>query len=118
MRLEKRSTIAVFLAVMVLFNLACQSFVMAANAWRVDVSEEAIGGFGRFMEFARGLFRSAEEDGASEGSGSEKAFSTNPFVYIAAFWTEIVNAPEERSFWERIIAFLEAVKVKGRGMIM
>lgn len=60
------------------FNLACQSFVMAANAWRVDVSEEAIGGFGRFMEFARGLFRSAEEDGASEGSGSERPFRRTP----------------------------------------
>lgn len=49
---------------------------------------------------------------AGDGSGEEEVFSRNPFVYVAAFWIEIVNAPKERSFFERIMSFLEAVRVR------
>jgi hypothetical protein len=39
----------------------------------------------------------SEEDGLRR-VGSRKGIFDEPFVYIAAFWTEIVNAPEESLF--------------------
>jgi len=71
------------------------------------------GAFARLVDFARKylLFQgdegSTEEEISDDGNG---VFSKNPLVYIAAFWTEIANAPSERGFFERILAFLEAVR--------
>jgi hypothetical protein len=102
--------LASFIAVLLLsvFFIPAQT-VSAA----VTVPDEA-GVLEWFMEFFRSVFSagpSAEKSGENE---SEGAFSKNPYVYIAAFWTEIANAPEERTFFERIMAFLEAVRVRRR----
>jgi len=89
--------------------LCCCAPVLAS-----DATESPDGGaLQRLAEFARKylLFQGGEDSKEDESSGDkEGVFSKNPFVYIAAFWTEIVNAPSEQGFFERILAFLEAVR--------
>lgn len=80
-----------------------------------DMSADAGGVFEWITQLARRILPgspSAEVPGAEDGGDEEGFFSRNPFVYVAAFWTEIVNAPKERTFFERIMYFLEAVKVR------
>lgn len=66
------------------------------------------------VEFARGLFSTRPPAGSAGEDDGDGAFARNPCVYVAAFWGEIVNAPGEMSFFERIMAFLEAVRVRRR----
>ncbi|MBN1332327.1 MAG: hypothetical protein JW971_01065 [Synergistales bacterium] len=40
----------------------------------------------------------------------ESNFPTEPMIYIRAFWEHIVRAPEDASFFRRIINFLLAVR--------
>ncbi len=70
---------------------------------------QAAGALERVLEFFSRLLSEAEK---GQGPGGGAVFSTNPYVYIAAFWKEIVNAPRERTFLERVMAFLEAVRVR------
>ncbi len=72
--------------------------------------EQIFGVFERVMEFLEGIFSTGTPEEGVSDNREEGSFSKNPFVYIAAFWTEIVNAPSERPFMERIIGFLEAVR--------
>jgi len=85
-----------------------------ADAAGVSLSTGEAGFFAWFMEFARGLFTTRPSAVSAGDEDGEGVFSKNPYVYIAAFWTEIANAPKERAFFERIMAFLEAVRVRRR----
>jgi len=71
---------------------------------------QAAGALERVLEFFSRLLSEAEKGQGPDGGGA--VFSKNPYVYIAAFWKEIVNAPRERTFLERVMAFLEAVRVR------
>lgn len=105
-----RRVLVFFLALFLLSVLFMPAHPVSAEA---PIPGEA-GVFAWFMEFYRSVFSagpSAEKDGENDGEG---VFSKNPYVYIAAFWTEIANAPKERAFFERIMAFLEAVRVRRR----
>lgn len=75
-------------------------------------SADTGGMFTRILEFARGIFTSRQPLEKAGENDDHRVFSKNPYVYVAAFWVEIVNAPKETGFLERIMAFLEAVKVK------
>ncbi len=88
---------------------ACASQPSAGPA--AGSPERAPGVFERVMEFFSGFSPTETSDEDTVESGQEGVFSGNPYVYIAAFWTEIVKAPKERPFLERIMAFLEAVRV-------
>lgn len=78
----------------------------------VSRSEDAGGVFAWFMEFARGIFTTQPPAGSARDDDSDGVFSKNPVVYVVAFWSEIVNAPKEASFFERIATFLDAVRVR------
>lgn len=82
----------------------------APDAAGVSRLTDAGGVFAWFMEFARGLF-TTQPPAVSAGDEENGVFSKNPYVYIAAFWAEIVNAPKGSGFIERIMAFLDAVRV-------
>ncbi len=81
-----------------------------SGSWRGGASLQAAGAFERVLEFFSRLLSEAEKGQGPDGGGA--VFSKNPYVYIAAFWKEIVNAPRERTFLERVMAFLEAVRVR------
>jgi len=83
------------------------------GTWRSGASLQAAGALERVLEFFGRLLSEAEKGQGPDGGGA--VFSKNPYVYIAAFWKEIVNAPRERTFLERVMAFLDAVRVKGYG---
>lgn len=78
--------------------------------WRGDASLEAARAFERIMEFFSRLLSEAGEGQSPDGGGA--VFSKNPYVYIGAFWREIVSGPRERTFIERVMAFLDAVRVR------
>jgi len=78
---------------------------------------EAGGVFSQIVEMVQGWFGGGDENAETpEPAPREKTaddntfFSKNPFTYVTAFWTEIVNAPDDRTFMQRILAFLEAVR--------
>lgn len=111
--MSARLYVLIFLAVMFLaVSVVPVQAGTAYDAAGVSRPEAAGGVFTWFMEFARGIFITRTPAGDTGEDDGEGAFSKNPYVYVAAFWTEIVNAPKETGFIERIMAFLEAVRVR------
>ena len=96
--------------ILVLSFAASGEALSPGGFWRGDASLQAAGAFERVLEFFSRLLSEAGEGQGPDGGGA--VFSKNPYVYIAAFWKEIVNAPRERTFIERVMAFLEAVRVR------
>ena len=109
--MSARQSVMIFLTVMFLAVVPGRANT-ASGAVGTPRSAEAGGVFTWFMEFARGIFTTQTPAGTTEEDDCDGVFSKNPYVYVAAFWTEIINAPKEASFIERIMAFLEAVRVK------
>ncbi len=108
-----RRSALVFLTVMFLvLPVVSGQANTAPDTVGVSRSTDTGGVFAWFMEFARGIFTTQPPAGNARDDDGDGVFSKNPYVYIAAFWGEIVNAPKEMGFFERIMAFLEAVRVR------
>jgi hypothetical protein len=89
---------------------AADETVLPAETGGSRASLEARGAFEKVLEYFSRFLTGSEE--APDARGDRTVFSKNAYTYIAAFWKEIVNAPRERTFVERIKAFLDAVRVK------
>ena len=101
--------IAVVLSLAFLFAAVGET-VFSAEAGEGGASLEAMDAFERVLEYFSRFLTGTEEGPDTRGGGA--VFSKNPYIYIAAFWKEILNAPRERTFVERIMAFLDAVRVR------
>ncbi|MEA3508056.1 MAG: hypothetical protein U9R40_03960 [Synergistota bacterium] len=109
-----------FCAVICLSALLSVSLVYVSTAPSPDARSltcEAGGVFSQIVETVSGWFKGGDEDAETpepvlgrQARDDDAFFSKNPLTYVAAFWTEIVNAPDDRTFMQRILAFLEAVR--------
>ncbi|MDO9508350.1 MAG: hypothetical protein Q7I97_03260 [Thermovirgaceae bacterium] len=108
-----RRSVLIFLTILLLVvPVAPAQASPVPDAARVSLSADAGGLFAWFLEFARGIFTTQPPAGNAGENDGDGVFSKNPYVYVAAFWSEIINAPKERAFFERIMAFLGAVRVR------
>ncbi len=111
-----RNFLAPFLVLVFLAVPFAPALPGAASDFPGVVQSADTGGmFAGILEFVRGFFTSRQPLEKAGENDDRGVFSKNPYVYVAAFWSEIVNAPEERTFLERIMAFLEAVRVRRNG---
>ena len=104
-----------FVAITVVLTLAFLFAVVGETVFSAEAGEggaslEAMDAFERVLEYFSRFLTDTGEEPDTWGGGA--VFSKNPYIYIAAFWKEIVNAPRERTFVERIMAFLDAVRVR------